>query len=57
VMVVHCVICVREFAACSSSLFAMVGRMDERPLVKNGDANINKTEQNSSGVWPRGSRR
>ena len=40
VSVVHCVVCVSELAVCSSSLVAMVGRMEERPLVKNGDANI-----------------
>ena len=38
--VVHCVVCVSEFAVCSSSLLAIVGRMAARPLVKNGEANI-----------------
>ena len=40
VNVVHCVVCVSELAVCSSSALAMEGRMAERPLVKNGDANI-----------------
>ena len=40
VMVVHCVVWVSELAVCSSSRVVMVGRMAERPLVKNGDANI-----------------
>ena len=40
VTVVHCVSCVSELAVCSSSLVAMVGRIDARPLVKNGEANI-----------------
>ena len=40
VSVVHCVVWVSELAVCSSSGLAMVGRMDARPLVKNGEANI-----------------
>src|SRR5690349_13113983 len=40
VSVVHCVVWVRELAACSSSLLAIVGRMEDRPLVKNGEANM-----------------
>ncbi len=40
VRVVHCVVWVSEFAVCSSSRLAMAGRIDARPLVKNGDANI-----------------
>ena len=42
VSVVHWVVWVSELAVCSSSLLAMTGRMDERPLVKNGDANISR---------------
>ena len=42
VRVVHPVVCVSELAVCSSSRVAMLGRMDERPLVKNGDANISR---------------
>ncbi len=42
VSVAHCVVCVREFAVCSSSELAMVGRIAARPLVKNGDANISR---------------
>ena len=38
--VVHCVVCVTEFAVWSSSRLAIVGRMADRPLVKNGEANI-----------------
>ena len=40
VSVIHCVVCVSELAVCSSSLLAMVGRIADRPLVKNGEANI-----------------
>ena len=40
VSVVHCVVCVSELAVCNSSWLAMVGRIADRPLVKNGDANI-----------------
>jgi hypothetical protein len=36
VSVVHCVVCVSALAVCSSSLLAMAGSMDARPLVKNG---------------------
>jgi hypothetical protein len=38
--VLHCVVCVSELAVCSSERLAMLGRIAERPLVKNGDANI-----------------
>ena len=31
---------VSELAVCNSSRLAMVGRMEARPLVKNGEANI-----------------
>src|ERR1700728_5413146 len=41
VRLVHCVVCVSEFAVWISCLLAMVGRMAERPAVKNGDAIIN----------------
>ena len=40
VRVAHCVVWVRELAACSSSGVAMVGRIAARPAVKNGEANI-----------------
>src|SRR4051794_24217595 len=40
VRVVHCVVWVSELAACNSSLFAMVGRIDDLPLVKKGEANM-----------------
>src|SRR5271154_7279383 len=40
VSVVHWVVCVSELAVCSSCLLAMVGRIAERPLVKNGEASI-----------------
>ncbi len=40
VSVVHRVVWVSELAVCSSSLVAMVGRIEERPLVKNGEASI-----------------
>ena len=40
VNVVHCVVWVSELAVCSSSALAMDGRIADRPLVKNGDANI-----------------
>jgi hypothetical protein len=40
VSVVQLVVWVSELAVCNSSLLAMVGRMADRPLVKNGDANI-----------------
>jgi hypothetical protein len=40
VRVDHCVVCVRELAVWSSASFAMVGRMAERPAVKNGEAII-----------------
>ena len=39
--VVHWVNCVNELAECSSCFVAIVGRIDERPLEKNGEANIN----------------
>ncbi len=42
VVVVHCVVCVREFAVWSSSELAMRGRIAARPAVKNGDANISR---------------
>ena len=55
VRVIHCVVWVSEFAVCSSALFAMVGRMAERPLVKNGDANISRAlSRYSSQVSERG---
>ena len=34
------VVCVMVLAACSSCGVAMPGRMEARPLVKNGDANM-----------------
>ena len=40
VSVVHCVVWVSELAVCNSSRLVMDGRMEVRPLVKNGDANI-----------------
>ena len=40
VSVVHCVVWVSELAVCSSSLVAMDGRIEARPLVKNGEASI-----------------
>src|SRR6185312_2628559 len=40
--VVHCVVCVSEFAVCNSSFVAMAGRMAARPAVKNGEAAISK---------------
>lgn len=40
VSVVHCVVCVSEFAVCNCSRVAMAGRIEERPLVKNGEASI-----------------
>jgi hypothetical protein len=42
VRVIHWVVCVSELAVCNSSLLAIVGRMEVRPLVKNGEANINR---------------
>ena len=42
VSVIHCVVWVREFAACSSSWLAMVGRIADLPLLKKGEANINR---------------
>lgn len=55
VSVVHCVIWVSEFAVCNSSRVAMEGRMAARPLVKNGDANINSPlSKYSSHVRPAG---
>ncbi len=55
VSVIHCVVCVSELAVCSSSLFAMVGRMADRPLVKNGEANISSAlSRYSSQVSVRG---
>ena len=41
VKLAHDVVWVIVFATCSSSLVAMVGRMEDRPLVKKGEANIN----------------
>jgi hypothetical protein len=40
--VVAWVVWVSEFAVCSSSRLAMEGRMEARPLVKNGEANISR---------------
>ena len=40
VSVVHCVVWVSELAVCNSSRLVMDGRMEVRPLVKNGEANI-----------------
>src|SRR6516165_7233842 len=37
VTAVHCVICVKELAVCSSSSLAIAGKIDARPLVKNGE--------------------
>ncbi len=42
VRVVHCVAWVKELAVCSSSPVAICGRMADRPLVKNGEANISR---------------
>src|ERR1035441_8804583 len=42
VSVVHCVVWVSELAVCSSSLVAIDGRIDARPLVKNGEASISR---------------
>ncbi len=38
VSVIHPVVCVSEFAVCSSSSVAIEGRIADRPLVKNGEA-------------------
>ena len=40
VTVAYLVVWVSEFAVCSSSLVAITGRIEARPLVKNGEANI-----------------
>ena len=38
---------VSELAVCNSSLLAMTGRMEARPDVKNGEANISSALNNS----------
>src|ERR1035438_8543775 len=52
--VLHWVVWVSELAVCNSSLVAMEGKMDERPLVKKGEASINRalSAYSSQVAWP-----
>lgn len=51
--VAHPVVCVIEFAACSSAGVVIDGRIADRPAVKNGDANASSalSRYSSHGRW------